>query len=549
MTATDSSSSGASRSSDLFRLDLENRLPPLPKAFYAGRDLDLLEPLRLWSTGSDPAPTRSEHLTPRADVARALGDANVAYGHARANELAEKLADPATRVVVTGQQPGLFGGPLMALSKTLAAIKHADELESRGLPAVAVFWVATEDHDWAEIARSTFLERQDPVELSLGEDNERLRPVGRRALGEAMNDIAESARGLIYGDEAKERLERALTRYQADRTVGEAFIGLMLEVLGERAPLYLDAQLPAIKALQKPMLRTLIEKRSELDAAYTEADQAVEARGYPLQVTPQPGVSPLFLDHRTQDGTVERRRIEWRGDDRFSLRGLDDSEEPVDTLLKILESEPGRISPGVLARPAIQDALLGTTLQVLGPAELSYMTQAKAAHALLGLEGVHTSLRPQTMVLESKFAGWLEELDIPLAELLERPLEEALAERKGEDLVGPVLEAIGDQLAQLREAALEVDKSLAKPFDKTRDHITRGLDTLSSKIAAAVARRHDVWLRRLEQVKGHVEPGGTLQERRLATAFLWSRHGDALVDALYDQLNLDPRQLSVARLG
>ena len=152
------------------------------------------------------------------------------------------------------------------------------------------------------------------------------------------------------------------------------------------------------------------------------------------------------------------------------------------------------------------------------------------------------------LAVQKGMRSWLEELDIPLAELLERPLEEAIAERKGEDLVGPVLEAIDGQLAQLREAALDVDKSLAKPFDKTRDHISRGLDTLSSKIAAAVARRHDVWLRRLEQVKGHLEPGGTLQERRLATGFLWSRHGDELVNALYSHLDLDPRRLSVARL-
>ncbi|MEM8993237.1 MAG: bacillithiol biosynthesis BshC [Acidobacteriota bacterium] len=543
MTAKDSSSSAESRS-DLFRLALDDRLPPLPKAFHAGRDLDLLEPITLFDPAGDvPPPAAGELMAPRPDVARALGDANRSYGHPRADELAEKLADPDTRVVVTGQQPGLFGGPLLALSKTLAAIKHAEALEARGVPAVAVFWVATEDHDWAEIARATFLDRRGSTELELGEDAEPLRPVGRRILGASMPRLAERARELFFGDDALGRLERLLDIHRADTTVGDAFIRTMLEVLGEKAPLYLDAQLPALKSLQRPMLRALIEKRTELDAAYAEADEALTGRGFSLQVTPQPGVSPLFLE---RDG--ERRRIEWRGEDRYSLRGLDDDEGGVEGLLDMLESAPERISPGVLARPAIQDALLGTTLQILGPSELSYMPQAKPAQALLGQRGVHTTLRPQAMVLHRKSIGWLEELELPLGELLSRPLEEVIAERMGEDLISPARRAIDAQLEELRRAVLDVDKNLAKPFDKTRDHIGRGLETLATKIAASVARRHEVWLKRLEQLRASVAPDGVWMERRLSTAFLWIRYGDDLIEALHAQLDLDPRYLSLIEL-
>ncbi|MEM1180907.1 MAG: bacillithiol biosynthesis BshC [Acidobacteriota bacterium] len=543
MTAKDSSSSATSHS-DLFRLELGDRLPAFPRALLDGRDSDLLEPIGFFDPAAEPPGLTSGSVTaPRPEVAQALGDANREYGHPRAGDLADKLADPETRVVVTGQQPGLFGGPLLGLSKTLAAIKHAEALEAKGIRAVAVFWVATEDHDWAEIASATFLNRQGPVTLSLGEDREPLRPVGRRHLGDDMPVLAERARELFFGDDAVKRLERILEVHHTGATVGEAFIRTMLEVLGDRAPLYLDAQLPALKALQRPMLRALVERRSELDAAYAAADAALTDRGYGLQVTPQPGVSPLFLE---LDG--ERRRIEWRGDDRFSLRGRDDYEAPVDDLLRILDGEPGRVSPGVLARPAIQDALLGTTLQILGPSELSYMPQAAPAHALLGLRGVQTILRPQTMVLDGKTAGWLQELELPLESLLTRPLEEALAERVGDDLVTPVRDAIEAQLETLRRAALEVDKSLAKPFDKTRDHIGRGLETLSAKIAGAVARRHEVWLKRLQQAKANLVPGGAWMERRLATAFLHIRHGEALAETLDAQLNLDPRHLSVIEL-
>ncbi|MEM6793931.1 MAG: bacillithiol biosynthesis BshC [Acidobacteriota bacterium] len=546
MTANDSSSSDASPQPEgLFRIDLSNgRLPALPAALLRdGQDHDLLDPIDLWSPGGDlsrPAPAPSG-LVDRASLARALGEANESYGHPAARELAAKLADPATRVVVTGQQPGLLGGPLMALSKTVAALRHVEALEAQGVPAIAVFWVATEDHDWAEIARATVLDQEGPRELDLGEDAAPLEPVGPRPLGAAMEEVARGLESIARGDEAQERLRQVLEIYRPEQTVGDAFIALMIGILGDRAPLYLDALLPAVKEHSAPVLRALIENRSRLQQAYAEADRAVVDRGHALQVHPQPGASPLFLLHEGK-----RRRIEWRGDDRFALRGLEDFEASVDELLELLAGPA--VSPGVLARPAVQDALLGTTLSVLGPAELSYMAQAKATHALLGLGSVHTTLRPQTLALEGRHAGWLEQLDLPLEELLGRPVDESLAERLADDVVTPVRRRIAEQLASLEVAVLGIDKTLEKPLRKTGDQIDRGLDALTSKISAAVARRHDVWRKRIEQVKTAVLPGGTLQERTLATAFLWIKHGETLVEALFEDMDLDPRRMSILHL-
>src|SRR5262245_45798200 len=118
-------------------------LAPLPAALARGRDLDLLLPMRFATPGAAPeivAPT-----VDRGALAQALASANAGYAHAAAAALAAKLADPKTRLVVTGQQPGLFGGPLYALTKMVAAVRWAEELERQGAPALAVFWVATED--------------------------------------------------------------------------------------------------------------------------------------------------------------------------------------------------------------------------------------------------------------------------------------------------------------------------------------------------------------------------------------------------------------------
>ncbi|MEM9558299.1 MAG: bacillithiol biosynthesis BshC [Acidobacteriota bacterium] len=539
MSAPDPTAAASRRALDLVAGE---RLPALPRAFLDGREHDLLAPLHFLAPGE--LPTTPAPAVDRVALAAALERANASYGHPRADELAARLAHPSTRVVVTGQQPGLFGGPLMGLTKTIAALRQARAFEARGERAVVVFWVATEDHDWAEVAQTTLLGTDGSEALSLGDDLAPLLPVGMRTFGDGLDELADRAADLLAGGRAGDRLTAARRWYRPDTRFGEAFSRFMIDLLGEQAPLYLDSMLPEVKRLQAPWMRRLVEERAALDDALARQHEAVEARGHALQVQPQPGVSPLFLLHAEDDEAAPaRRRIEWRGDDRFGLRGLDGFERPVAELLEILDDNPSAVSPGVLARPAIQDALLGTSLQVLGPAELSYMAQASAVHRQLGLDGTWSSLRPQTVVLDARSAGYLDELEVTLGDLLTTPHDELIARRLGADPVAVARSEIDRMMCRLRQPVLDVDGSLESPWRKTRDSIRRSLDTLSKKTTAAIARRHEVWLRRLEQLQHLVVPGGSLQERRLSTLVFDARHGDALVAALLDQLDLDPRRL------
>lgn len=530
MTGNDPSTSAARRAGAL-ELDLLARgsLPPLPTAFFQGRDRDLLSPVRFLDAGelpSGPAPD-----VDRAELARALETANAAYGHPAAEAMAAKLADPATRVVVTGQQPGLYGGPLYGLSKMAAAVKWAEAIEAAGEPAVAVFWVATEDHDWAEVAQAAFLTRAGVRRVDLGGDPAPLLPVGMRTFGPGLEEVE----GQLEGVDLPRRWYRPHARF------GEAFCRLMVAALGARAPLMLDSMLPEVKRLQQPVLTRLVEEREALEAAQGLADAEIERRGYPLQVKPQPGLSPLFMLHGEA-----RRRIAW-ADDGYALRGLEEEPRPLDQLRRILAENPSVISPGVLARPAVQDALLGTTLQVMGPAELSYMSQVAPAYKVLEIDPPWTTLRSQALVLEERQIGYLDEIDVSLAELLDVELDHLVAEKLGEDLIGPARRQIVEILEGLHGPLTAVDKGLEGPLRKTSQHIGRGLDQLNKKVSGAVARRHDVWRRRLEQIRTSVLPDGKAQERFLAVAHFLDRYGDGFGDAVLEQLGLDPRRLHVLR--
>jgi bacillithiol biosynthesis cysteine-adding enzyme BshC len=515
-------------------------LPSLPAAFLAGRDLDLLAPLRFVARGARPSgPARAGD---RRALAAELAVANRGYGHPEADALARKLADPATRVVVTGQQPGLLGGPLYSVAKAVAAARWAAELEAAGEPAVAVFWIATEDHDWAEVSAAMVPTPDGPRTFDLGPDPEPLAPSGLRALGPQVAEVLRELAAAMPGERYGEWLEQVGRWYRPDARFGEAFARLMAALLGPRCPLLLDSMHPALKAAQRPWLRRVIERRAAIEEALTRQDAEVQSRGHSLQVSPQRGASPLFL---ISNG--ERRRIEWRGADGWGLRGRDDAGGSVEELLRIVDENPEVVSPGVLARGALQDAVLGTFLQVLGPGELSYMAQVSAVYPVLEVEAPWVALRPQTLVLEGHQIEKLEELGIGLGDLIgsRQRLDRALAEGGGGDFVAPIRARVEAALGELRNAALAADPNLERPYEKTCEQILRALDTFGEKAIAAAARRNEVRARRVDQLREACLPQGKLQERVVAAAHFQGKYGERFAESLWEQMELDPAVLQV----
>jgi len=556
VTANDSSSSVES-APDLLRVDLaaEGLVAPLPRAYLDGTDRGLLAPLRFLEPGALPPVEADGPAVDRTEVAAALRRANRSYGHPGADRLADRLADPATRVVVAGQQPGLFGGPLYTLSKMVAAGRWAAAIEAAGAPAVPVFWVATEDHDWHEVAQTAFLAPDGLRRFDLGDDPDPLLPVGMRTLGTGVGPILDALGELRTSDRFEAWTDTLARIYRPDARFGEAFARLAVELLGERCPLLLDAMDPGVKATQAPWLERFVDRRAAWEEASEAADRAIAERGYDLQVSPQRGVSPLFA---LRGG--ERRRIEWQSEealgspsDRYRLRGASADGEPeslgrsLDDLRTTLEENPCAISPGVLARPAIQDAILGTTLQVLGPGEMSYMAQAAPAYGVLGIEAPWVALRPQVLVLEEHHREKLEELGLPLAALLgtEAELERRLAGDGGARLVERARERVEAALDELGASALELDQNLERPLEKTRQNLLRALETFGGKVTSAAARRDQVKVRRVERLRQICLPEGTLQERVVSSSHWPGKYGERFIGALWDQMELDGRHLQV----
>ena len=536
-------------------LDAGPFLPPLARRLAAGEHTDLLSPFRLVDPACAPAlpsPAADDPVVAsrRRELAGVLERANRELGHPRAGELAERLSDPATRVVITGQQPGLFGGPLYALSKLLAAVLWAERLESEtGGRAVPLFWMATEDHDFAEVSHCWVpigddggLER-----LELPDDRRDLVPVGRRVLGEGVETLIERLGGTAASDRQNAWALRLARIYAPERTFGEAFGALMIELLGERCPLLIDPLEPSFKRVESDVLRGLVERREAVGRALAERDEEIERRGLPQQVSPQPDCSPLFLlDAEEGSGGPRRRRIQWQradGEDGFAVRG-GSSRGTVGHLLEVLDREPERIGPGALARPVVQDAMLGTAAFLVGPGELGYLIQASSLYPVLGVTAPAVALRPQMLLVDGRRQGHLagmmaRGIDPRLILGGEDELEGALAAAAGGDPLAPAIAEALDAADRLREPVIAIDPQLEGPWRKTRDQVERALDALAGRARAARARSDEVLRQRVESLRRLFLPDGALQERRVAVGWFPCLYGDDLAVRLLDQLQLE----------
>ena len=543
VTANDSFSSDTSPV-DLEELNLlaTGRFPPLVEAFLKGDNLDLLAPVRFLGPEAQPAGDCQVVPPDRRELARALGEANSQYGHTEAGELAAQLADPSTRVVITGQQPGLFGGPLYTLSKAVAAQLWAERLRAAGEQAMALFWMATEDHDFRESSRASFFTTEGVTAVDLGEDAEPLVPVGSRVLGPEVKRVLAELHQTMPGDRYGEWLTTLGEWYAPEVRFGEAFARFMVHILGERCPLIVDAMLPALKSAQKPWMRRIVEQRFDLTTAFEDRDRQIIGKGFPLQVRPQPGASPLFLE---RDG--QRRRIEWRGATGFRLRGDDGFNGEVEGLLEILEEEPQRVSPGVRARSAIQDAAFGTCLQILGPGELSYLPQAAPLFGLLEISAPMVALRPQILVLDERQRMNVRGSGIGIERLLDPSfdLDAWLAPPEDTDFIGSAEGQLETLIDSLREPSVALDSNLDRPWQKTGDQMRRALQAYGAKVTAAASRRDETARARLEALRSSCLPTGKPQERVLASAHFPGKYGDSFVEAMFQQMGLEPTKMHI----
>jgi bacillithiol synthase len=413
-------------------------------------------------------------------------------------------------VVTTGQQPGLFGGPLYTWHKALTALALADELEHRlGVPVAPVFWAATDDSDLAEATITTVSVPGGYRTITLDRVVERDTPMSAVPVGDVAD--AMSQLDLACGSAPNAGIVTAVREaYRPDNTLGGAYLELLRSVLEPQGIAVLDAAHPATRAAGENVSRSALRRANAIAAALRERHESMAAAGIRPQVRHVPSRTLVFSVN---------------GDRRSRIR----MSEAVEAAERAGADE---LSPNVLLRPIVERCILPTLAYVAGPSEIAYFAQVSAVAAALEIDPPHVVPRWSGYIIEPHIDRVLETLRVDVEDLRDpHAVEGRLA--RGE-LPGRVRDAVTatrshvrdlapDLLDAIRENSLDVPRAAVHGAVGQLEH---KLDRLERRLVAAVKRRGSDALRQLATARGALYPRNVAQERALNVVPLIARHGD-----------------------
>ena len=458
-----------------------------------------------------------------------------------ATAAAQRLGDPTAVAVVTGQQAGLFGGPLYTVLKALTAIRLADEVrEKYDVPAVPVFWVDAEDHDWAEVNQCGVLDANGVCRTVVIEDEP---PPGgysvaRVRLGASIDQAIDALAAALPATEFTADLLASLkAAYQPGRGMADAFARWLETLLGPRGLVVYDASDPAAKPLAAGVFVREIETATETSRQAADAGKALEARGYHAQVSPQPDTTALFW---TRDGRLPIRLAD---DGRLTANGIVETRP---ALAEKARRQPQEFSPNVVLRPVVQDAIFPTVCYVGGPSEVAYLAQLRGVYESFGIPMPLVYLRASATVVDSNAGRFIGRGDVPFEALQPRDeaalnaLLEAALPHEVEAAVSDVQHVLEQRMEVLARAVIAVDATLEGAARSTLGRMQDDVKKLQGKILQAAKRKDDTLRRQFTNAQSQAFPGGVPQERVISLVSFLNKYGPAVVDRLAEGISLEP---------
>ncbi|AEU37056.1 bacillithiol biosynthesis cysteine-adding enzyme BshC [Granulicella mallensis] len=452
----------------------------------------------------------------------------------------ERLRNGAA-AVVTGQQVALFGGPLLTLLKAATAIRKAqDATKASGRDHVPVFWLASEDHDLAEVDQVTLLSKTETETLRLGLRAERPVPVGglrvdggneegRLRLEAELDRVSE-----LLGWAPVCELLRAC--YAPNAHLAGAFGRLISKIFAAQGLIVMDASIREFHALGTPVLREAIAQAEEIEDALLKRSEELVSGGYHAQVLVARGHSLLFLLDAETGARLPLRRLgegQWKaGSQSYSTEDL----------FAILENEPERLSPNALLRPVFQDRILPTAAYIGGPAEIAYFAQSAVVYEKILGRVTPVLPRLSATLIEPAVATAMATHEVSLAQMFESKTVDALALRlgarampiEGKRKIAAVGNAMDIELTALTEYMSAMSADLARAAGVSASKMRYQMNRLRRMAAAFEVQKEASLKKHATAMMLNLFPDGHLQERLLGGVWFVARYEDALPELLVE---------------
>jgi len=432
-----------------------------------------------------------------------------------AAERLERVADANGIVVTTGQQPGLFGGPMYTVLKALSALALADRIErDTGIPAAPVFWAATDDADFAEASWTSVAVEGAVRRLSIPRRGSEGVVMAEMPLGDTSEqfELLMASAGSAPHAQVLDALRAA---YQPDVTVGAAYVRFLRALLEPHGIAVLDAWHPATRAAARPTLVDALRRASAIDEALALRMVAIERAGFRPQVARVPRLSLVF---RSVAGVKER----------IPITQASDVSHRADSIL----------SANVLLRPVVERRILPTVAYIGGPGELAYFSQVTAVADVLGVGAPLAVPRWSATVVEPAVDRRLGRLGMVLDDIRHpHDAERRIGDRAMPAPIRAALDElrrdIGSRFGTLSSESTVLDQLVPeRVLEGARQQLLHRIDRLERRLRTAARARATEASTDIASVRAALMPDSQRQERRLNPVPMLARHGDLLLAQL-----------------
>ena len=477
----------------------------------------------------------------RREVCAILLRQNKAFGCSEATfENLQRLSEAGTFAVVTGQQVGLFGGPAFTIFKAMTTVRLASYLTAQGVPAVPVFWLATEDHDLAEVAEVATLDDEcNLIPLTDRGDSPSPRsPVGNvRLTHESTEALARLEASLPSGQPRECLLQDLRETYTPGATWGEAFGRFMARLLSRWGVILLNPLDQAVHYLSAGVYSKALEQAPELRTRVLGRSQLLIRSGYHAQVNVTEDSTLVFV---TKGGN--RLPIHQR-DGAYFVDGT--QRASIEELRSEVGDDPIAFSSNVLLRPLVQDTLLPTIAYIAGPSELAYLAQAQVLYEAFGRPQPVFFPRAAFTLVDHRIQKLLEKYGLSVEDVwlgdehLGRKIAEAGLAEGWSERFQQTQQDMASLLDRLRGDIERLDPTLLDALHHAQEKINYQMDRLRGKVSRAGVARSELLVRHTQALKGFLMPQKDLQERRVGGAYFLGRAGYELLDLLLTQIKAD----------
>ncbi len=472
---------------------------------------------------------------------------NVTFGgdDATASNI-EMLVSENTFTVVTGQQVGLYTGPLYTILKTISIVKLAKELKERfpQFNFVPVFWLESEDHDIEEANHTYLIDKQNEL-VRVGFDSENRNdedvprknnpPVGNIEFGELINSINEQLRSTMIDTDFKEKMMNMVTKnYKEGNDYKTAFAGLMNDIFKGYGVIFIDPADHEIKRLLVPVFEKELTSSPKLCETIITQSAELE-KNYDLQVKPK--VINMFFLHNNN-----RLLIEPREGGKFALRNSKRRFEN-EEMMNMLNENPELFSPNVVLRPICQDYLLPTVAYIGGPGEISYFAQFKPAYKHYDITMPVIYPRASVSIIEGKIAKFMNNFNVKLEDIFHQSflvskVVDKLSEVKVDDEISKYIDDLNKIFYDMRNMTVKVDQTLLNVVDNLKDKTKQNLEQFKSKLINAQAKKSETTTTQIDKVTNNIFPNNNLQERVISILYFLNKYDDSFIKKLFHEIDV-----------